>query len=45
MEVPQIIHFFLGFSIVNHLFVGTTIYGNLHITNFLAQFEDWPLEC
>ena len=30
---PQIIHLFIGFSIINHPFGGTTIYGNTNINN------------
>ncbi len=28
---PQIIHLFIGFSIINHPFWGTTIFGNTHM--------------
>ena len=28
---PQIIHLFIGFSIINHPFWGTPIFGNLHV--------------
>ena len=31
---PQIIHLLIGFSIINHPVVGTTIFGNIHIYSF-----------
>ena len=42
---PQIIHF-LGFSIINHPFWGTPIFGNTHIPTpkeNLAPPQEWLL--
>ena len=40
---PQIIHFLIGFSITNHPFWGTTIFGNTDFEFILVAFELFEL--
>ena len=40
---PQIIHLLIGFSIIDHPFWGTTIFGNTHIPNILRALLLYPI--